>query len=55
MTSVSSTVGAGKETAIISATLEVEGLEQMHRLFARLEKVKNVIGVERDLGKSKRK
>lgn len=55
MTSVGSTVSAGKETAIISATLEVEGLEHMQRVFARLEKVKNVIRVERDLGKSKRK
>jgi hypothetical protein len=35
--------------------LEVEGLEHMQRVFARLEKVKNVIHVERDLGKSKRK
>ena len=55
MTSVGSTVSVGKETAIISATLEVEGLEHMQRVFARLEKVKNVIHVERDLGKSKRK
>jgi len=55
MTSVGSTVSAGKETAIISATLEIEGLEHMQRVFARLEKVKNVIRVERDLGKSKRK
>lgn len=55
MTSVGSTVSVGKETAIISATLEIEGLEHMQRVFARLEKVKNVIHVERDLGKSKRK
>jgi GTP diphosphokinase / guanosine-3',5'-bis(diphosphate) 3'-diphosphatase len=55
MTSVSSTVSAGKESAIISATLEVENLDQMHRVFARLEKVKDVRAVERDLGKIKKK
>ena len=55
MTSVSSNVGAGKELVIISATLEVESLDQMQRVFARLEKVKDVRTVERDLGKIKRK
>ncbi len=55
MTSVSSNVGAGKELVIISATLEVESLDQMQRVFARLEKVKDVRAVERDLGKIKRK
>src|SRR5216684_3092316 len=55
MTSVSSYVGSGKETALISATLEIDGLEQLYRLFARLEKVKDVKHVERDLGKGKKK
>ena len=55
MTSVSSNVSAGKEIAVISATLEVEGLEQMNRLFTRIEKVKDVIHVERDLGKVKKR
>src|SRR5207245_3417968 len=55
MTSVSSNVGAGKELVIISATLEVESLDQMQRVFARLEKVKDVRAVERDLGKIKSK
>jgi GTP diphosphokinase / guanosine-3',5'-bis(diphosphate) 3'-diphosphatase len=55
MTSVSSNVGAGKELVIISATLEVESLDQMQRVFVRLEKVKDVRAVERDLGKIKRK
>ena len=54
MASVSSNVSIGKEIAIISATLEVDGLEQMQRVFTRLEKVKGVIHVERDLGKSKK-
>ncbi len=55
MTSVSSNVSIGKEIAVISTTLEIDGLEQMQRVFARLEKVKGVILVERDLGKHKKK
>jgi guanosine-3',5'-bis(diphosphate) 3'-pyrophosphohydrolase len=55
MASVSSNVSLGKEIAVISATLEVDGLEQMQRVFARLEKVKGVLLVERDLGKHKKK
>jgi GTP pyrophosphokinase len=55
MTSVSSNVGAGKELASISATLEIESLDQMDRVFTRLAKVKGVTHVERDLGQKKRK
>jgi len=55
MASVSSNVSMGKEIAVISATLEIDGLEQMQRVFARLEKVKGVMHVERDLGKSKKR
>jgi guanosine-3',5'-bis(diphosphate) 3'-pyrophosphohydrolase len=55
LTSVSSTATIGKQTVIINATMEVEGLEQMHRVFTRLEKVKDVLHVERDLGKGKRR
>ncbi len=55
MASVSSNVSTGKEVAVISATLEVDGLEQMQRVFARLEKVKGVIHVERDLGEHKKR
>ncbi|HEX9133828.1 MAG TPA: RelA/SpoT family protein [Ktedonobacteraceae bacterium] len=55
MASVSSNVSVGKEIVVISATLEVDGLEQMQRVFVRLEKVKGVILVERDLGKHKKK
>jgi GTP diphosphokinase / guanosine-3',5'-bis(diphosphate) 3'-diphosphatase len=55
MTSVSSNVSVGKQTAFIKATLEIDGLEQMQRLFTRLERVKGFIGVERDLGKVKSK
>jgi GTP diphosphokinase / guanosine-3',5'-bis(diphosphate) 3'-diphosphatase len=55
MTSVSSNVSAGRREAIINATLEIDSLDQMQRVFMRLEKVKGVIGVERDLGKARRK
>jgi GTP pyrophosphokinase len=55
MTSVSSTVNSNHEHVLISATLEVDGLDQLQRVFAKLEKVKNVLHVERDLGKKRRK
>ncbi len=55
MTSVSSSVSAGQEVAYISATLEVESIEQMERLFTRLERIKDVRHVERDLGQRKKK
>ncbi len=54
MTSVSTNVSS-KEIAIISATLEIENLDQLQRLFTKLEKVKDVRHVERDLGKSKKR
>ncbi|HYK84858.1 MAG TPA: RelA/SpoT family protein [Ktedonobacteraceae bacterium] len=55
MTSVSSTVGAGKQMALINATLEIEDLDQLQRLFTRLERVKDVRSVERDLGKRRKR
>jgi GTP pyrophosphokinase len=55
MTSVSSNVSGGKEIALISLTLEIESMEQLQRVFTKVEKVKGVRHVERDLGKSKKK
>jgi GTP pyrophosphokinase len=55
MTSVSSNVSTGKQEAAINTTLEIDSLEQMQRLFTRLERVKGVLGIERDLGKIKKK
>jgi GTP pyrophosphokinase len=55
MTAVSSTVGSGKQLALISATLEIESLDQLQRVFTKLERVKDVRSVERDLGKRKKK
>lgn len=51
ITSVGSRVLPSKERAMITVTLEIENIEQMQRLFARLEKIKGVISVERDLGR----
>ncbi len=55
MTSVSSHVDSSKGTALINATLEIDTLEQMQRLFARIEKVRGINSIERDLGKNKKK
>jgi len=55
MTSVGSNVSAGQERALINATLEIESLDQMYWLFTRLEKVKGILHVERDLGKKENK
>jgi GTP pyrophosphokinase len=55
ITSVSSNVSVGKEIALINATLEIDSLDQMYRVFTKLERVKGVIHVERDLGNRKKK
>src|SRR6266487_3409209 len=55
MTSVGTNVSSNRETAVISATLEIDSLEQLNRVFAKLEKVKDVHNVERDLGKKTKK
>ncbi len=51
--SVRSHTNGNREVKVITAVVELDGLEQMQRLMARLEKVKNVLHVERDLGKRK--
>jgi GTP pyrophosphokinase len=42
---------AGVARVLIAATLEIRDLEQMQHIFARLEKVKDVCRVARDLGR----
>jgi guanosine-3',5'-bis(diphosphate) 3'-pyrophosphohydrolase len=54
MTSVGTTVSSTKGMATIRATLEIDGMDQLQRVFMKLEKVKDVKHVERDLGRSKR-
>jgi guanosine-3',5'-bis(diphosphate) 3'-pyrophosphohydrolase len=51
--SINSHSHKNREHVLVTATLEVDNLEQLHRLFVRLEKVKDVLRVERDLGKPK--
>jgi GTP diphosphokinase / guanosine-3',5'-bis(diphosphate) 3'-diphosphatase len=53
MTAVNSNVSVGKQVVLVNATLEIDSLDQMQRLFARIEKVRNVQHVERDLGKGR--
>ena len=53
MTSVSSYASRHRETVLINVVVEVDSLDQLTRLFARLERIKNVLHVERDLGKQK--
>jgi len=53
MTSVGSHVGNGKEQAFITITLEIESLEQMQYIIGKLERIKGVNHVVRDLGKKK--
>ena len=55
MTSVGSNVSGGQEIVVINATLEIESLDQLYWLFGRLEKIKNVLHMERDLGKHRKK
>src|SRR6266516_96033 len=51
--SINSHAHKSGELVLVTATLEISSLEQMQRLFTRLEKVKDVIQVERNLGKPK--
>ena len=48
MTSVASTTNASLQKAIISATLEIDGIDQIEPIFERLRQVKNVVSVSRD-------
>ncbi len=51
MTAVNTRIVSGRETVLITATLAIQDMEQLQRLFTRLEKVKDVLHVERDMGK----
>jgi len=54
MTSVGSHVGNSREQAVITITLEIEDLDQMQHVLARLGRIKGVTHVERDMGKRKK-
>ncbi|HEX7735821.1 MAG TPA: RelA/SpoT family protein [Ktedonobacteraceae bacterium] len=54
MTSVSSHISSNREQAIVTITLEIENLSQMESVLKKLERIKDVSSVERDLGKRRR-
>ena len=49
MTAVTSTTNTSLQKAVITATLEIEAVEQIDRIFKRLQQVKNVVSVSRSL------
>jgi len=51
MTAVSSTTNPSLQKAVITATLEITGVDQIEPIFERLQQVKNVVSVSRDLGR----
>jgi GTP diphosphokinase / guanosine-3',5'-bis(diphosphate) 3'-diphosphatase len=53
MVAVHSHTTTNREQAVIAATLEIENLEQLERIFAKMAKIKGVIHIERDLGKKR--
>ncbi len=53
ITSISSRLAGNREQVVITVMLEVEDLEQMQRVVAKLERVREVTTVERDLGKKR--
>jgi GTP diphosphokinase / guanosine-3',5'-bis(diphosphate) 3'-diphosphatase len=55
MSSVSTNVSGSSQLATIGVTLEIESLEQLQRLLARIERVKDVHHAERDMGKKRKK
>jgi len=51
MTAVATTTNASLQKAVITATLEIQAVEQIEPIFTHLRQVKNVVSVERDLGR----
>lgn len=51
MTSVASTTTATLQKAVITATLEIEAIDQIEPVFERLQQIPNVVSVRRDLGR----
>ena len=49
MISVTSNTNASSQKAVITATLEIEAIDQIDRIFKRLRQVKNVVSVSRSL------
>jgi len=51
MTAVGSTTNASLQKAVITATLEIETIDQIEPIFNQLRQVKNVVSVDRDVGR----
>ena len=51
MTAVASTTNASLQKAVITATMEIETIDQIEPIFNHLRHVKNVVSVDRDLGR----
>ncbi len=51
MTAVASTTNQSLQKAVITATLEIVNIDQMEPIFERLQQIKNVVSVSRDLGR----
>ena len=51
LTAVSSTTNASLQKAVITATLEITSMDQIEPIFERLQQIKNVVSVSRDLGR----
>ena len=51
MTAVASTTNASLQKAVITATLEIEAIDQIEPIFKDLQQIKNVVSVGRDLGR----
>jgi GTP diphosphokinase / guanosine-3',5'-bis(diphosphate) 3'-diphosphatase len=51
LTAVASTTNASLQKAVITATLEITSVDQLEPIFERLQQIKNVVSVSRDLGR----
>jgi GTP diphosphokinase / guanosine-3',5'-bis(diphosphate) 3'-diphosphatase len=51
MTAVASTTNASLQKAVITATLEIRAVDQIEPIFERLQQIKNVVSVSRDVGR----
>src|SRR5437764_8019303 len=51
LTSVASTTNASLQKAVITATLEITSTDQIEPIFERLQQIKNMVRVSRDLGR----
>ncbi len=51
LTAVASNTNTSLQKAVITATLEITAMDQIEPIFERLQQIKNVVSVSRDLGR----